>query len=1207
MIEATGGSLFSHTDAPNNAHEASAISLDGHPTLPLYATNVEAAIDELTGRVPPRPPLLGEWQAWTHFTAIPDWGWAKLGDGELETRSLIGSTTTAGADMFPYYWEAPSPTLDNRDPEWDEVTAPDATAWFIAHPGLDPDTDWLFNTGSTLAGSGGGQVFAGGFTRDGIGADDPVIETLRVGTRPAALAVAGPGTGLPVRQEVVVSGAVFPADRGVLALIHWPAGIRAVAATPADFLAVDPGERVVAALLLGQGVLGDKCIHNDQCGAHVCDGEAGGMFAPGLDADGKYDPFSYPSQAGGQYNLTEIHRGIDSIDGNALKAPFDDFTGLGDGARHINSEIPGAGQVRLGTDPAADTNSTYAFPAMPYGIPILGGSQFAYIPNPSEGWETTVGQNANDLGDTVILTNLGEAPGFFQYRLPYLKDYTTDGLKWTPQGNDPTVTREKARYFTPAAFSAGTFRDGTAVPATLDTAGHYQNPFTEDFWPWQIARFRHMFMLPSAAAVGEKEDIGSYWLVHFKREQDFEAFVRDGVMPWDATDGYEIYGSSLISTTDFEAQANLVNQETSSTVAAPAGPAPSYGMGADSYHPLRASFLLDPNDPTTLPAFTTAFEWSVTNAVGAGTEHITFISGVAYFTPRNIFTGARNFFIDTLEVSSDAPHGFWDASYRVDSDSLTGGSAAPALISSPNPMFLGLEAFGYGAHPSNGSGLSITLPLGVPGVGEGEVRNVRHHRLELPFTYLGSNGSGQYNAANGPAEVDPLNYGLISAWELEGDSSDSAFSKDAGVRAYFRRPLGHLTALGSALPYTAVDGHGVALAKTSGETILLHTTRWDEVNKIGLFGNFTAAGHLGAFPSVGFAEQFASSKDTTESFLDETYRVNSFISGTDLAPLYGSALAGPALEGPGLGAWAGGPVEIPVRIGNHTSWEDISWLQTGMHTLILKTFSENSGLQVSGLPDINGPVTDAADARFPSSGLLMYPQDDLRDPLTRPLGNTDGGTDFTGNQPDYSAFPAVDDVLTYLRTFDAAFSKDASPEVGVDGQPFVYLKLLGVQLRDLTYAAPGPGGQEDGRVSVLLKVPGLTTWMDVGRADGAGPSKQDVALDGGGCQVAGPKTFDGVDDASGMVYCQVKCNVGPAVNLFKNVGAIGGNYDGGDSPSNEVPVLVKVTMRGTSGGDLYNLENEHDGATFVGAATPGTSLGRRRGLVRMEVLRLSEV
>jgi hypothetical protein len=132
-------------------------------------------------------------------------------------------------------------------------------------------------------------------------------------------------------------------------------------------------------------------------------------------------------------------------------------------------------------------------------------------------------------------------------------------------------------------------------------------------------------------------------------------------------------------------------------------------------------------------------------------------------------------------------------------------------------------------------------------------------------------------------------------------------------------------------------------------------------------------------------------------------------------------------------------------------------------------------------------------------------------------------------------------------------------------------------------------------IAIMVKVPGLTTWMDLGRLDGDGPSKQDVALDGAGCQVQGPNTFSSIDPTTGMVYCQVKVNVGPAVNL-----AWGEDELGGGTPM--VPVLVKVVMNELA--KDYNLETTYTGfpGQFDAVVAPGAWSEEVRGLTGIKVV-----
>ena len=114
--------------------------------------------------------------------------------------------------------------------------------------------------------------------------------------------------------------------------------------------------------------------------------------------------------------------------------------------------------------------------------------------------------------------------------------------------------------------------------------------------------------------------------------------------------------------------------------------------------------------------------------------------------------------------------------------------------------------------------------------------------------------------------------------------------------------------------------------------------------------------------------------------------------------------------------------------------------------------------------------------------------------------------------------------------------------------------------------------------------------MDVGRADGAGPSKQDALLDGAGCQVIGPNTVDRLDAATRTVYCQVRVNVGPVANLFK-------------AANNEVPILIKVLMKNGLSTN-YSFERKYDDVlnTF-GAVEVGASNNAVRGLIGVSVVR----
>ena len=1124
---ADSAGLAAHVNS-GKAHSASSIYTSEGPDT-VYSTNVEGQLDELAGALPPEPPQLGFEHAHLTFTGIPDWGSLKLGDASILDRSLLVSTHAA-ADIFPYYYVAPSPALDS--PEFD-------------NQGGDPETDPTFNSGNA---AGVGDAYAGGFTRPPTGpAPAPVVLTTAIMERGGSA------------QSVTLSGAIYPADRGVLALMHWPPGGNEIAFVGQSLL-----DRCKCALLLGQGISGQGAC------ADASDGEPGGIFDPGSDTNAEYDPFSYPGQATGQYDLREINLGVSLLDGvSPLKAPFDDYDGdAGPGAtRASNTEVQGPGQVRLGT--AADAGETPTI----YGIPVLGATEDMYSPSPGA-----------TLGDISL------SPGnFFRYRLPYLNDYSqATGLKYTPSGQPGTelTTKERFRYFSvpinPLVYppNTGTPVDVAGGATELAQAGDFSD-FPGDHYPWQVARYRQTFSLKHTGGAFVAEDHGTYFVVHFKTEKDFESFVRDGVMPDDVTDGYEVYSAYTVpGSTGIEETDRRVNEETSTTVPSPAGPAPDYGYSALPYHTMKANIFEDPDDHVTVTGDVTQAisVFTSTSTPGAATEFIMWSSGVAYFTPRNHSTGATG----TNLIVEWRVGSFWDSSYRTDDRQLSGalGTDAPALLSSPCPAFVGLAPFAY----EDGS---FSVPTGVPPGGiTPSTSFLRRQRIEIPLTHLGDTTSGYFTAANGPLSTDVCDILGGPLITLTGDDRDPAFSSDAKPRAYFRRPFNHrATAVTDVmLPYSALGGHGSIGVDTSGDIFLFHSTNFNTASPTANYGNFRNAG---AAPQVGYAATAFADKDNIERFLDEVYRYENFPSGT-VDALYGTG-AEAAVNGPGMGTWAGGPVETPIRIGHVPSpsvWQASSWVQNDVHLASLAVLR----LQVGGLPDRNPPLTDGVLYPFPTAGLLQYPQTNYSvgyQPAT--------ATHMTAAQPDYSALAGL---RLFVRCFDATVFGAASAA----GDSTVVLRIDGLQLQDFAYSAPGPGDLAGTTgIALLVKVPGLTTWMDVGRVDGAGPSKQDTLLDGAGCQVVGPDTVDGVDANTGMVYAQVKIDVGPAANLFAMTGLHGASgIDAADV--GKVPLLVQVRM--DTAATAFDLTDEYDPATktFAGTPGPGIESAKVRGITGIQII-----
>lgn len=1080
--------LQQHLNDPVNAH--SSVAVTSEPTPPLFAETVAGQVAELTGAVSPPPPMIGQVFNYAPLSGVPDWGVLKLSEAPF-TPTHINPEVAAGT-FYPDYWMAPTPSQD----------------WEFAEDGKDPATDVLWNniTGNDW-GLVAGEARAAGYTND----DLDIVRTRTVRADADDYSV-----------RVGVSGMVFPADRGVLALIHWPTG-----GNIDDYLGQTLLDRCWAALLLGQGV-DTPCIASVQ-NVQPGDGEAGGIFHLGTDADGNYDPFAYPGRASGQYDLHELHTGLSDVDGLALPSPWNTAQ-----VRQASSIHPGAGQVRLGTDPDAGVTPTT------YGIPILGAQVGAY--NPAPAMDGTLGVRV--LGHTAFPTDeAGDRYNFFRYRLPYLKDYTeATGLKYTPRApNRPFAIGEAARYLK-LVEPYSTDRDdldyytNAEGGESLKQAGNYPD-FGEDHWTWQVARFRQVFW--TEAEVGDA--LGTLWLVHFKRERDFEAFVRDGVMPWDGTDGYSIYGMTPVDT-DINDPANIVNESSTKKPA-------SFGFGSQAYHTLRREIFVA--DTETTPTVDTA-TWDYTLVNGTP---VMWVSGVAYFTPLHAATNLPGFRISALTGSiSD----FCEAGFRVDDKPLTGTD--PALISSRNPVMASIAGFSYEGTDvlalenwSSASGLTFTSATGLT-----DSRGARKQRIEFPLSKLGSNGGGAYSDTNGPVSGDTLDFAITGGnyIALAGDQTTPAFLHEV-------YPVLHLKPLDESAIAESAAGAGTIMAHASAKTVLFHSTGFHlagGVTPTGRFGNYTTGS------DYAYSSLLVSQKDSQEWFLDETYRWH-FVTGDQ---------PGDHIVGPGMGGWEDGAIAVPVRAGanNGSTYDAYSWMKQQLHLDPLPS----GALQVRGLWQ-RSPYREAGlTAPFPSAGLLAYPAVDYTNAVWRPNASEMSSLPGTPTQPNYSA--ASGD-RSYVRAFDANFCRSVTP-LRQDGQPYVFFRIDGLDLEDFAYLVPGPGNLTLSGISILVKIPGLTTWMDLGRLDGDGPSKQHMTQDGAGCRVNGPYTYTYVDAQTGLVYSQVQAHVGPAASLIQGL-AVGDEF--------ECPVLVKVVIRKSGTAAVY-----YDlGYQKTGPGTFDTGDGQGRG------------
>lgn len=749
--------------------------------------------------------------------------------------------------------------------------------------------------------------------------------------------------------------------------------------------------------------------------------------------------FDFPGRASGQLDLVEIHIGLNNQTGAPLPA----------------GPQPSAGQVRLGTDPQAG-------PVIPGGIPILGG--------------------------TTAATGGGNDNNFFRYRLPYLADYSTaTGLQFTPD-------IEKPRYFEKPPVSLDFATD-------LTQAGNFGN-FEKNYWQFQVGRIRHRFeFIQNTPPPPDATDQGQYIMIHFRREADFEAFARDGIMPDDLVFGYEIYSAS---------QLDYINPESTDNLANPTTPFPT----SEAYHTLRAAILEDFN---TLPTASTAsFDFDRT------IDEVMFCSGVQYFVPGDV---GSKWSITVLDLTVDD---LWNNSF------LLGNGATPAEITEGldhrNPLFAYVGGF-----TAETNAVSPAVPA-FNGT-------VLTQRIEFRYDELDSVG-GPWDLTSGPTPADVATLQITLAdppLTFNGDDNICHFWTDARLRAFGQTPVGHQEVANTSQEFLFPNPGAGPIQ------ILFHTTGHSPTQSPpgALYGNFLTGG----IPSPARPQLESAFKDANEIFLDEVYRLiaNEI---TNLDPTFMGGVGN--LFGPGL-PYPPAKIEIPVRYATKAVLDGgfASYIQQGYNLLDL---SSNVNVireaQVAGLPDRNPPLSEGVSNPCPQTGILLYPKDDYTTGVRPSLADGDISTP----QFDYSI--SLNDRF-YFRVFDAAQTQSATPFPEVVGQPFITLYVLGLQLSNFEYRNNPVGGLGNEDMSIAIKVPGLTTWMDLGRRDGDGPSKQDPLVDGAGCQMVDPDlTKDFVHPRFGIVGCTVRVNVGPAANFFINTGPLDTNY---------APLFLRVQLKDLSG------------------------------------------
>lgn len=573
----------------------------------------------------------------------------------------------------------------------------------------------------------------------------------------------------------------------------------------------------------------------------------------------------------------------------------------------------------------------------------------------------------------------------------------------------------------------------------------------------------------------------SYALVHFRREAFFEDFVVNGVAPT----ADKVYSINLVSWSGGAQIGDLIDL----TAVAPTISSP--------YSVVSAEVREDANG-TTVPAMpgpNNLFTFSGANTV--------FVSGVEYYKPLNPGTGISTAGVTMLDLSVT---NLFNTAYRSHDTVPTAGpffgdDRGKAL--NQNPLFLSLSSFSYEGTELPDTGTITIHALALPFLFPASLGLAKRQRIEFGFADLRPGG------ATNPAIADPaivnMPVGAVAdRISFNGDALTPVFTENAKVRVFARRPQSVDGTTGYPLP--TLPGAGLTAVSTAGLKILYHSMA-DRTGVIfPTYGNPTNPNNV----------VFNAAKDREERFLDETYRY----------PLSWAPIVNPVilsqLIGPGL-PFGVGPIPVPVRpVNGDPSYPGWYFQNLQFENLVTSGVpSIQQSLQVAGLPERNPPYTDGTAAPFPSRGICIFPKD-----------NYSAGYEPVG--PDYSA--AIND-RAYVRAFNAG-----TANVGASS---VIFRIWGVELADLSYVGPGPGGPG---LAILVKLPGVTTWMDAGRNDGAGPSKQDPALDGAGCMIPGPNTFNTIDPESQILYSQIEVNLGPVGALFLN----GENF---------CPVLVTVLLR----------------------------------------------
>lgn len=1136
--------LLEHLFTDSNAHPATAITVS--PPV-VQSSNVQGALNELAALVPEGLPGLGEYSLKLQDLLIPDWGALKLRDSSAVDRGEIVSEFPA-FEIFPYFY---TPPLVARNPA--------GTQGPFNPTGDDPSSDPFFNIEDlTYTGGGEGKTHAGAFVRSG--------ETV-LGHRILENDV----------QSFVVSGVVAPADRGVLALIRWqPGETFGPISTPSDL-----EDRVVAAVLLGAGANSPN----------ACDGASSG---PGIDSgifvygEGN-DPRSFPGKATGQFDLNELHTGMRYDSSGPLPSPFD-------------SPDDSAGQVRIGTDPAAG-------PVLPDGLPILGGSTAARAG--------------------------GDDNNFFAYRLPYLSDYSSQtGIRFTPDS-------ERGRYFQPPPVSAdpSSVMDRAGKYPDFDVSfwefqvARYRHRVEipgDDLGSFALIHFKTESAFEEFVrdAVPPSQDDVYSVLLEFPINAELAVnLASPGFQP---TSGYHGFRGAVFRGLD--ASSEIVNTDNEF----------SYTVVPDRFMFVSGVRYFIPRDKTNNPLFELDRVFSEYASTDLGerfwergflTHDITrppfgdARDGIPNRNPLVLgmepFAGEDS--LDLVPTATAFEEGSIPKRARIETNftGLNPGSWAnptapletdPAVVDSSAEITL-LGDRSFPRFSTDAKIKSIVRRPTSPGSDPDPFVWVTDidsfDKKHVLFHSSGHGGSPIYGnfertdvvvtnmfdgSRSGPLDgTEPTGF-VFDVLEPGTPSSPQVFRIDVnlgfdpvsfpttGTGAFFDVP-------GESETYRLwfnLDGGNTPPAAPPLTTLI--EVPLGAPPNLGIEALFAIRFALGSLVDFSVPYPFRDlalpepslhtpAKDVEERFLDEVYRYQDIVvspSGVGVPPPL-SAEEEQIFQSSGLPSPS--PVNVAVRpCDSDARWSGVSFFGRLSHVFFPVPISS----QISGLPNRTPPPRDGSPNAQPSSGILVYPKTDYSIEF-RP-SDVDGDINTPGlpTQPDFST--TAEQATIFTRVFDAAFSRSFyEPVVGTSE---MIIRLRGITLEDIAYkglfdnGVPLPGGMG---MAVLVKIPGLTTWLDAGREDGQGPSKQDPTEDFGGCLVLdAPETFDGIDD-EGVVFTQLKLNFGPDAQFFLN-------------SRGEAPVMVRVTHFGNLVGK--SLDFSQGGST--------ESNRRVRGLIGISLIRQSE-